>query len=526
MGAAQSKSNISKPSETLDALDQIASKLIFTQNFQDMKNLSKKEYCNGLIVLTSDIIKKYFKEKEIEFMASRVRNGITVNKLKKEKVAVINTRMTKSQMKSIEKKDKEYILQGVPSYLGRRNQDVTSKLMVRERSKSILKDLDILDKNKKERMCKGIAKFYIKIAHLFAAIMRAINPVYSYTDSNGKLHQFSLMNKNKIPAGANVSLTESNLCTRRINAVQFKEEGKSIKVNISKACNINNKKGEVSFSTDPDMPSSWGQKIDTAKTLGDETGIPELEQLYMDVYDYDKGEYNKISKKNQRQYKKDLKTFYQHFTGGRSFEEWDSDGNKRFSDIPLTDYSSSEVCHGEKAEWKKTFIGNDKLFQQYADNIRKMMSTASQNQEVLVKILHKVFVWFEKDGKTMLTINPKLTQTMLNTIVENARNQILELYFTCEKDFKKSLQIFQAILKQRMLQNTISKTQNLEEKLENVIHSDDPEVKSEIKQNVSANVEKAVEGIASSSKIGGRKYKRKTQKKQRKRKNKTKSKSK
>ena len=110
-----------------------------------------------------------------------------------------------------------------------------------------------------------------------------------------------------------------------------------------------------------------------------------------------------------------------------------------------------------------------------------MMSTASQNQEVLVKILHKVFVWFEKDGKTMLTINPKLTQTMLNTIVENARNQILELYFTCEKDFKNHYKYFRPF-KTRMLQNTISKTQNLEEKLENVIHSDDPEVNLKLKK--------------------------------------------
>merc|ERR1711966_109381 len=129
-------------------------------------------------------------------MASRVRDGITVNKLKKEKIAVINTRMTKNQMKGIEKKDKEYYLPQVATTLGFRDQNVTSKLMVKERRKSILKELDILDKNKKERMCKGIAKFYIKIAHLFAAIMRAINPIYSYTDSNGKLHQFSLMNKN------------------------------------------------------------------------------------------------------------------------------------------------------------------------------------------------------------------------------------------------------------------------------------------------------------------------------------------
>ena len=44
-----------------NALDQLATKYILTQNFQDMKRLSTKEYCDKLIVLTADVIKKILK---------------------------------------------------------------------------------------------------------------------------------------------------------------------------------------------------------------------------------------------------------------------------------------------------------------------------------------------------------------------------------------------------------------------------------------------------------------------------------
>ena len=43
-------------------LDIIASDYILRQNFQDMKNLMDSDKCNKLIILTGDLISKYFKD--------------------------------------------------------------------------------------------------------------------------------------------------------------------------------------------------------------------------------------------------------------------------------------------------------------------------------------------------------------------------------------------------------------------------------------------------------------------------------
>ena len=60
MGATQSKSADSgQELKAINILDVLATKYILTQNFQDMKKLGDKEYCNKLVILTSDIIKKF-----------------------------------------------------------------------------------------------------------------------------------------------------------------------------------------------------------------------------------------------------------------------------------------------------------------------------------------------------------------------------------------------------------------------------------------------------------------------------------
>ena len=64
MGAAQSKStSTERELKAANILDILATKYILTQNFQDMKKLGDKEYCNKLVILTADIIKKFLKEK-------------------------------------------------------------------------------------------------------------------------------------------------------------------------------------------------------------------------------------------------------------------------------------------------------------------------------------------------------------------------------------------------------------------------------------------------------------------------------
>ena len=65
-------------------------------------------------------------------------------------------------------------------------------------NKDDLEKIDVKSHVKKKRMCIGIAKFYIKIAHLFAAIAMTINPRYTYIDSNGEKQTVYILNKGVI----------------------------------------------------------------------------------------------------------------------------------------------------------------------------------------------------------------------------------------------------------------------------------------------------------------------------------------
>ena len=87
MGATQSKPGTDeKELKAANILDILATKYILTQNFQDMKRLGDKEYCNKLVILTADVIKKFLKEREITYIAQRVVDGVPVNAKKTSSV--------------------------------------------------------------------------------------------------------------------------------------------------------------------------------------------------------------------------------------------------------------------------------------------------------------------------------------------------------------------------------------------------------------------------------------------------------
>ena len=148
MGNSGSKTNTGDKNhfnDLYEVMDYIATYYILTMDFQSLKKLTEKEYCNNLVILTSDIIKKYFNDLDITYLAQRIKNGAEVNELMKEHV----TFLTKNQFDSLDVKN--------------------------DKQKNI----------RKKRACIGIAKFYIKIAHIFSAIIMTINPVYTYKDANG-----------------------------------------------------------------------------------------------------------------------------------------------------------------------------------------------------------------------------------------------------------------------------------------------------------------------------------------------------
>ena len=162
------KSNNQKENQTKEfgkfnnVIDYIASNYILTMNFKSLSNLAEKEECDKLVILTSDIIKNNFNEREITYMSQRVKQGQPTNEMKTQQLTYVN--------------------------------------------KDNLDDLDASkDKFKsitKKRMCIGIAKFYVKIAHIFAAIMMTLNPIYSYTDLTGNNVKVGLLEKDKIPKNA------------------------------------------------------------------------------------------------------------------------------------------------------------------------------------------------------------------------------------------------------------------------------------------------------------------------------------
>tara|TARA_A100001015_G_scaffold237421_1_gene270010 strand:- start:584 stop:2062 length:1479 start_codon:yes stop_codon:yes gene_type:complete len=432
MGAQQS-SDGSKKLTLANRIDHIAASFILTNNFQDIINLSNPEYCNKLVILTSDILQKYLTPKEIEFLKDK--------KIAKEPIAFFN--------------------------------------------KTKFGDLDVKNPQEKKEICIGIAKFYVQIFHIFNAIAHTINPVYTYKDQEGNMQQVPYEDKNKIPSfvkenakpgTTGYTLTKINFCNSRV---------KTLMKNIDPVNLL--KKNE----NDPENLKISNNICETAKKqsyLVNEPGFPELEMLYNDVYNYETGKFDEKSKKMQEIYNSDLKTFYQMFTG-----KSDSLPKEitKFGEIPLSRFKNLKGCkksaNKNKAPYNETYEGTlkEKLFKQYTDNVKIMMSNIEGNQNKLMEIINKLFVYSsqnqeinESTTKHLIIVNPKLNQESLTNLVNETRKIIISLYATCEENFLTGLKIFEAIVANQGKMLADAQISSLSEKINSTV-ADEPTNKEE-----------------------------------------------
>ena len=91
--SASSNSNKSAEKEFgnfYDIIDYIATYYILTMDFKSLSKLCEKEYCDKLVILTSDIIKRYFNDMEVTYLAQRIKDGQEVNTLSKDNVIYVN----------------------------------------------------------------------------------------------------------------------------------------------------------------------------------------------------------------------------------------------------------------------------------------------------------------------------------------------------------------------------------------------------------------------------------------------------
>jgi len=427
----EQQNNELKPKSISQILDYVATYYILTMDFKSLRKLYEKEYCDKLVILTSDIVQRYFTDMEITYLAQRIKNGVEVNEIDKDKVIFFD--------------------------------------------KDELSKLDIQNSIKKKRICLGIAKFYIKIAHIFAAIVTTINPVYVYKDKEGNTIRASLNEKGKIPANTPRDIYKLNICDNRINSLQNKQ---SLEPDANgdilvgpKICNINI--GDNGLN----------------KSLNDEPGIPELMELYYDEnYDYKTGKFTGMSENTKKIFQADLKIFYNIFTGNNDMP---SDITK-FSDIKLRDYHRMEKCQGKEPLFNKKVKGplTNKLFNNYAENLKKMIQTTNQNQEALLTIINQLFVYTidPQTNKKQIRVNPSLTEEQLNKIVVETRSLIIKLYLSCEIDYVNGLKIYEAIVEQKILETAQNQIQNLEKLsneiiIEENIHVPVPAEVQEMKEN-------------------------------------------
>jgi hypothetical protein len=341
-------------------------------------------------------------------------------------------------------------------------------------NKNDLSKLDIQNPIKKKRVCNGISKFYVKIAHIFATIMTTINPVYVYKDENGKTVTATVYNKSKIPKDVKPEIHYLNICDNRINALKGDLDLEStgdiaIHPNI---CSFNVAKPEekIDYQKQENSPtveydnSINGDTVENNnKTLEDEPGIPELMELYYDDnYDYETGKFTGMSESTRELFEENLKYFYSIFTDGKDMPEH----IKKFSDIKLREYHNMKECKGEKPLLDTIVKGNftDELFKKYAENLKGMIKKAKENQDLLLDVLNKLFSYTvdKETNKKQIRINPKLNETNLQEVVLETRAIIVRLYLTCETDFTNGLKIYEAIVERTILETTKNQLKTLE----------------------------------------------------------------
>ena len=342
-------------------------------DFASLRQLYKKEYCNEMVLLTSDIISRYFSDIDIAKMSDRVST---------EKVLFLQ--------------------------------------------KADVHRLFDMDPEKKMTICRSIAKFYVKVAHVFAAIMVTINPQFSYQQ---------VAPGSKKPKTAVISL---NFCQSRIDALKGKGHNQMADT------------VDEDVRLRPDICSIEDSLLSSAP------GIDKLADLYYDAdYDFETGSFRGMSDDTKAAFQADLKRFYTAFTDAAEMPP----EVKNFGDIKLRSFSRSQLCQGSKAPFKQEVRGSykNKLFQDYATNLREMLDSINSRQELLLKVLNRLFVYVKDpadESKKVVRINPELNDAALQDIVVQTRTMITELYLGCESGFTRGVKLYEAIVEAQILETT------------------------------------------------------------------------
>jgi len=350
-----------------------------------------------------------------------------------------------------------------------------------------------------EKKCIQISKFYVLFGHLFSCIVSTINPSFKVESEKDKDKDKDKDKKSTSESkeAKESSVQQMDFCTLRIDAL----------VN-----NSSEQDSDGNIRVNPDVCKTNVSKSGKALHFIDLPGMKALQELYKGANDGGESE------------KDDARYFFEAFTGKKP-----SDDIRRLDQIPLKTYNGDKECEEQKnyrggdetseealrkerrslekerereqeerermfyaftqrdrdrkrneeddaraGVYLKGVVGSlkERLFSEYVQHIKEMIERAEYNRSKLLEILSEMFTYqYDENGNINgVIINPSLTYKKLQALVVQTRRIVIKLYTDCEEDYKNGLDIFFAIVQEKIALKLSVQEEVLKKQLEDVMY--------------------------------------------------------
>ena len=341
-----------------------------------------------------------------------------------------------------------------------------------------------------EKKCIQISKFYVLFAHLFSCIVSTINPTFKIesSPSNKKATTDSSKEGTKSPSSS------LDFCTSRIDAlvngelVENSDGDLLVKPNVCKT-NISKSGSPLHLIDLPGMKALQqlykgandggdSEKEDARYLFKAFTGkdapdhIRRLDQVPLKAYNkdeeckeqksYDGGDRGDPSEENQKKNERKDK------------ERRDLEKERMFYFYNERDRKKNEEENARTGVYLKGIVGSlkERLFAEYVQHIKEMIERAEYNRSRLLEILSQMFTYTYGGNGSIggVIINPSLTYKKLQSLVVQTRRIVIKLYTDCEEDYKRGLDIFFAMVQDKIAMKLSVQEEVLKKQLEDVMY--------------------------------------------------------
>jgi len=455
-----SESNI----ELRTRIDAAATKVVLDSSFADLTKLANEKYCNRLVKKVATIFQQNKDTVDLELLRQKLYDETQKERREERREERENSQDNNDDTRA----------------------DIRDEKTLEKHNKKI-KTPRIQNVEKK---CMQISKFYVLFAHLFSCIVSTINPTFKIEKEKTAT----------ATSGSPAAASSLDFCSSRIDALVNGEL-------------VENSDGDILVK--PNVCKTNVSKSGSPLHLIDLPGMKALQQLYKDANANDGGDGEK----------EDARYLFKAFTGKDA-----PDHIRRLDQVPLKAYNKDEECKEQRGYdggdptsdetqkkeqrrdkerrdvetekererermfyfynerdrkkneqenartgvYLKGIVGSlkERLFSEYVQHIKEMIERAEYNRSRLLEVLSEMFTYtYGSDGSISgVIINPSLTYKKLQSLVVQTRRIVIKLYTDCEEDYKHGLDIFFAMVQEKIAMKLSVQEDVLKKQLEDVMY--------------------------------------------------------